>query len=144
MNEKQELPEGWIWTKIGEIVETTSGGTPSRKSPQYFQGDIPWIKSGELNNTIILGAEEFISEEGLQNSSAKIFPRGTLLIACMGQQLAKQAFSVLMQQQIRLSVLFYLSIIYLYLNSAFIGCNRSVKTLSNKVSVGLSLILIKE
>jgi len=89
VNEEKELPEGWIWTKIGEIAETTSGGTPSRKHPEYYQGNIPWIKSGELNDKFILVAEEPISEEGLRNSSAKIFPRDTLLIAMYGATIGK-------------------------------------------------------
>jgi len=83
------LPKGWIWTKLGEIFETTSGGTPSRKKLHYFGGSIPWLKSGELNNDIILTTEETITEEGLNNSSAKIIPKGTLLIALYGATAGK-------------------------------------------------------
>ena len=84
-----ELPEGWMWTRIGEICETTSGGTPSRKNKRYYRGDIPWMKSGELENNIITSAEEYITEEGLENSSAKIIPAGTLLIALYGATVGK-------------------------------------------------------
>ena len=72
------LPEGWIWTTIGEACKTTSGGTPSRKKPSYYGGEIPWLKSGELDDTIVQSTEEFITDSGLKNSSAKVFPKGTL------------------------------------------------------------------
>ena len=78
------LPKGWVWTKIGEIAYTTSGGTPSRKIKAYFNGNIPWLKSGELKDSFINNSEETISEEALKNSSAKIFPVNTILIALYG------------------------------------------------------------
>ncbi len=84
MTENNALPPGWMLSTIGDICETTSGGTPSRKVPSYYGGDIPWLKSGELNDSLIYEIEELITEEGLQNSSAKIFPQGTLLIALYG------------------------------------------------------------
>lgn len=65
----------------------------SRKNQSYYQnGTIPWVKSGELENNIITTSEEFITEEGLLNSSAKIFPAGTLLIALYGATIGKLAF----------------------------------------------------
>ena len=85
----EPLPQGWTWAKIGKICETTSGGTPSRKQPSYFGGDIPWLKSGELENELVRRAEEFITEEGLNNSSAKIIPKGTLLVALYGATVGK-------------------------------------------------------
>ena len=48
-----ELPEGWKWCRLGEVADWGSGGTPSRKNPKYYQGSIPWIKTGELNETYI-------------------------------------------------------------------------------------------
>ncbi len=84
MNGRPALPEGWVWTTIGEVAQTTSGGTPSRKHPEYFDGDIPWVKSGELRDGLVSLVEECITEEGLKNSSAKIFPRGTALVALYG------------------------------------------------------------
>lgn len=70
--------------KIGEVVETTSGGTPSRSRSDYYGGKIPWVKSGELEDNFIDDTEEKITELGLKNSSAKIFSQGTLLIAMYG------------------------------------------------------------
>src|SRR5438874_1829860 len=77
--------------KLGEVFKTTSGGTPSRKVSRYYNGNIPWVKSGELESNIIFDTEEKISEEALENSSAKIFPRGTLLIALYGATIGKLA-----------------------------------------------------
>lgn len=87
-----ELPEEWEWKKLGELCETTSGGTPSRKNPEYYNGNIPWVKSGELNKGLILKTEEYITEEAIKNSSAKVFPTGTLLIALYGATIGKLAF----------------------------------------------------
>ena len=83
------LPSGWRWVRLGEVCETTSGGTPSRKKPEYFGGNIPWVKSGELNDSIIVDTEEKITELGLKNSNAKLFPKGTLLIAMYGATVGK-------------------------------------------------------
>jgi len=74
---------------LKEICETTSGGTPSRSRPDYFQGKIPWLKSGELNDDWIADSEEHITEEALRNSNAKVFPKGTLLIALYGATVGK-------------------------------------------------------
>ncbi|WP_161629762.1 MULTISPECIES: restriction endonuclease subunit S [Rhodonellum] len=78
--------------KLGEVLKTTSGGTPSRSNSNYYTGSIPWVKSGELNQNTILETEEHISEEAVKNSSAKIFPKGTLLIALYGATIGKLAF----------------------------------------------------
>jgi type I restriction enzyme S subunit len=87
-----ELPEGWVVKKLGEIFKTTSGGTPSRKVDAYFTGNTPWVKSGELDHHTIYSAEENISNEAVENSSAKIFPIGTLLIALYGATIGKLSF----------------------------------------------------
>ena len=87
-----QLPKDWKWMKLGEVCHTTSGGTPSRREPKYYNGNIPWVKSGELNKGLIKDTEEKISEEALKNSSAKIFPKGTLLIALYGATIGKLAF----------------------------------------------------
>ncbi|RKO66500.1 restriction endonuclease subunit S [Desulfofundulus salinus] len=85
------VPEHWEVVKLGDVADTKSGGTPSRNVPEYFKGNIPWVKSGELDDNIIFKTEEQISEKGLENSSAKIFPRGTLLIAMYGATAGKTA-----------------------------------------------------
>ncbi len=89
MMEIGEMPEGWVIRKISDIAETSSGGTPSRDKKEYFIGSIPWVKSGELKDNTIYDTEEKITEKGLQNSSAKLFPKGTLLIALYGATVGK-------------------------------------------------------
>ena len=74
----------WEKKKIGDICDTFSGGTPSRSHPEYFNGDIPWIKSGELNQENIYETEEFLTKKGIESSSAKMVKKGTLLIAMYG------------------------------------------------------------
>lgn len=74
----------WKRCKLGEVCDTYSGGTPNRAHPEYFGGNIPWIKSGELNKENIYSTEETITELGLENSSAKYIKKGTLLIAMYG------------------------------------------------------------
>ncbi len=87
-----KLPNGWRVRKLGEVCTTTSGGTPSRGIKSYYEGNIPWVKSGELDKGLITVTEEKISEEAVKNSSAKIFPKGTLLIALYGATIGKLAF----------------------------------------------------
>ena len=77
---------------LGDIFFTTSGGTPSRKIPEFYNGTIPWIKSGELDKGIITKAEEYITEKAVKSSSAKLFPKGTLLIALYGATIGKLSF----------------------------------------------------
>ena len=66
--------------KIREIGALTSGGTPSRAKPEYFEGDIRWYSAGELNSLYLPDSVEHISETALQQSSAKLFNKGTLMI----------------------------------------------------------------
>lgn len=74
---------------LGDIAKTTSGGTPKRSVTEYYDGDIPWIKSGELNDGLIEQVEEYITAEALKNSSAKVYPAGTLVIALYGATVGK-------------------------------------------------------
>jgi len=86
-----ELPEGWVQATLGELGDWSSGGTPSRSKPEYFDGDIPFVKTGDLDDTWLSSVPENISDSGLQNSSAKLFPEGTLLIAMYGATIGKTA-----------------------------------------------------
>ncbi|RCW31372.1 restriction endonuclease subunit S [Marinilabilia salmonicolor] len=86
------MKEDWVEEKLGNIFFTTSGGTPSRRNSDNYKGNIPWVKSGELEKGIIYDTEEKISQKGLKNSSAKLFPKGTLLIALYGATIGKLAF----------------------------------------------------
>ena len=75
----------WPMVRLGEVCETSSGGTPLRSKNEYYHdGSIPWLRSGEIAQGIIEEAESFITKEGLENSSAKIFPKNTVLVAMYG------------------------------------------------------------
>lgn len=80
-----QIPEKWRISRIKFIAKLASGGTPSREHGEYWGGGIPWVKTGELNDGYIENIEESITEEGLMNSSAKVFPKDTLLMAMYGQ-----------------------------------------------------------
>ena len=75
------IPKKWKKQKLGDIYNTSSGGTPSRKKDEYYNGNIPWIKTGELKNIFVLDTKESITEDGLNNSSAKLFKKDTVIIA---------------------------------------------------------------
>ena len=87
--ELYELPQGWEWKTLSELAKTTSGGTPKRSQKSYWGGNIPWVKSGELGDSLIQKNSEYITQEGLNNSSAKLFPKGALLIALYGATAGK-------------------------------------------------------
>ena len=70
--------------KLGDIFEIGSGGTPSKSHPEYYGGDIPWVKTGDLKSEYLYKVEDFITEEGLKNSSAKLYEPDTVLIAMYG------------------------------------------------------------
>lgn len=79
------IPVDWEVKRLGDIAEIGSGGTPSKNHSEYWNGDIPWITTSLLNNPYIESAEEYITEAGLNNSSAKLLNAGVLLIAMYGQ-----------------------------------------------------------
>ncbi|HDM8227304.1 TPA: restriction endonuclease subunit S [Vibrio campbellii] len=83
--QQRETPNGWLIKPIMDVFKVFSGGTPKRGVTDYWGGVIPWVKTGEINYSDISTAEEFITEEGLQNSSAKIAPKGSVLLAMYGQ-----------------------------------------------------------
>lgn len=86
-----EVPENWVWVRLESVASWGSGGTPSRKHEEYYNGDILWIKTGELNNGWIYDTEEKITDEGLKKSSAKLFPPYSVLIAMYGATIGKVA-----------------------------------------------------
>jgi len=84
------LPKGWKRNKIKEYYNTCSGGTPSREKNEYYnEGTIFWVKTGEIQDSLIQKTEELISTEGLKHSSAKILPKWTLLMAMYGVNIGK-------------------------------------------------------
>ena len=92
--DKENLPKGWRMGTIGEFCkEMKSGGTPSRNHNEYWdKNDYPWLKSGEVHNNIIVSIEEYISQLGLDNSSAKVIPQGAVIMAMYGATAAQVAY----------------------------------------------------
>jgi type I restriction enzyme, S subunit len=82
--EFRDAPE-WCVEPLGELFETMTGGTPDRTLKKYWNGTIPWVTTSLIDFNVIYSAEEFINAEGLENSSAKLFPKDTVLIAMYGQ-----------------------------------------------------------
>lgn len=81
----------WPLVRLSDFCITGSGGTPSRKNPEYFEGEIPWIKSGDLRENIVTQATEFITDDAIKNSSAKIVSKGSILLAMYGATVGRMA-----------------------------------------------------
>ena len=84
-----KLPVSWVMSELGELGKWTSGGTPSRSNGKFYQGEVPWIKSGDLPDGAIRRIDESISNEAIQGSSAKVYPVGSLLVAMYGATIGK-------------------------------------------------------
>jgi type I restriction enzyme, S subunit len=78
-------PKGWKIDKIGEVTKVETGRTPSREKSSFYGGDICWIKTTEVNGSVIYETEEKLTQEGLKASNCKIFPKDTLIVAMYGQ-----------------------------------------------------------
>jgi len=89
------IPNDWEVKRLGELASISAGGTPSRSIAKYWNGDIPWITTSELDFGTVSQADQFISKEGLNNSAAKILPPGTLLMALYGQGKTRGKVAVL-------------------------------------------------
>lgn len=84
-----EIPQSWCWTKLGKIGIWQSGATPSRTRKDYYGGSIPWLKTGDLNDNYITDIPEFITELALKETSVKLNPTGSILIAMYGATIGK-------------------------------------------------------
>jgi len=84
------VPENWEVCKVGDVAKIQSGGTPTREiAENWIGGTIPWVKTGEINYCVIHDTEEKITATGLANSAARLFPKGTLLMAMYGQGITR-------------------------------------------------------
>ena len=79
-----KIPEGWCFSKLGSIGVWKSGGTPSRSSPAYYNGVIPWLKIADLPDGYVTNCSEKISHDAINNSSAKVNPEGSVALAMYG------------------------------------------------------------
>lgn len=84
-----EIPEGWVWTRLGMIGNWQAGATPSKGNTKYYKGSIPWLKTGDLNDNYITKIPEHISELALKETSVKLNPTGSILIAMYGATIGK-------------------------------------------------------
>jgi type I restriction enzyme, S subunit len=88
------LPKGWRMGKVKEMYKTTSGGTPSRAKEEYYEnGTINWVKSKELNGSFIFDTEEKITVEAVKNSSTKLIPKHSVLVAMYGATVGEYAIT---------------------------------------------------
>ena len=88
-----EIPHSWQWTRMGNIGEWGAGATPSRTNSSYYNGDICWLKTGELNNSIVYDTEEKITSKALSECSLKMNKPGDILIAMYGATIGKLAIA---------------------------------------------------
>ncbi|HZH69048.1 MAG TPA: restriction endonuclease subunit S, partial [Flavobacteriaceae bacterium] len=92
---KIDIDPDWEIVELQEVCSVTSGGTPDRKNSSYWNGDIPYVKTGEIFFNRIKHAEEFITEEGLINSSTRLISPGTILMAMYGQGVTRGRVAIL-------------------------------------------------
>ncbi len=90
-----ELPEGWVWSRIGESFEVYVGSTPRRARSDFWNGDIPWVSSSEVSFSRIKATREYITEDGLKNSSVTLHPIGTVLLGMIGEGKTRGQVSIL-------------------------------------------------
>ncbi|MBX0325184.1 restriction endonuclease subunit S [Halomicroarcula sp. F13] len=87
------------WIRISDVCdETKNGGTPKRSEERYWEGEIPWLKSGEVDNNKLYDAEEYITKKGLDQSSAKLFRPDTVLVAMYGDGNTRGRASLLKEE----------------------------------------------
>jgi type I restriction enzyme M protein len=89
------IDPAWATVSVGDVASIRSGGTPDRSHPDYWGGDIPWIKTGQIDFKRIDSAEEFITQAGLANSAARMVPAGTILMAMYGQGVTRGRVAIL-------------------------------------------------
>ena len=88
-HDTNQLPVSWCWTTLGKVGKWQSGATPSRLNKEYYGGDIPWLKTGDLNDGCIYDIPETITQKALEESSVKLNPVGSILIAMYGATIGK-------------------------------------------------------
>ena len=88
-SELGKIPEGWRVQRLGDICKCLLGGTPSRNKDEYWNGDVAWINSGEVNKFRIVEASEYITQEGLNHSATKLLPKKTTVLAITGATLGQ-------------------------------------------------------
>ena len=86
-----DIPDSWKWVHIGNIGSWSSGATPSRTHAEYYGGNIPWLKTGDLNDGYVLSIPETITDLALEKTSVRLNPVGSVLMAMYGATLASHS-----------------------------------------------------
>jgi len=155
-----ELPKGWKWVSIGDIFEVFIGSTPKRNIPQYWGGSINWLSSGEIAFCNITNTREKITEEGLKNSACKVHPKGTVIIAMIGEGKTRGQAAILkipsshnqntaairVDEKVYSSVLLYYYLVFKYEDNRKVGSGNNQKALNKERvnSITIPLPPIKE
>ena len=84
-----DIPESWRWVRVGNCGSWGSGATPSRTNSEYYGGTIPWLKTGDLNDSVITKIPEYITELALEKTSVRLNPVGSVLMAMYGATIGK-------------------------------------------------------
>jgi len=84
-DELNPLPRGWVQSTLGAMFSIHIGATPKRNDPSFWGGDVPWVSSGEIQFNRIAKTKETITQSGLDNTSTELHPKGTVLLAMIGQ-----------------------------------------------------------
>lgn len=85
----------WPVVQVGDVASIRSGGAPDRSNADYCGGTIPWVKTGQIDFNVIQSAEEFITQAGVENSAARMFPARTILMAMYGQGVTRGRVAIL-------------------------------------------------
>ena len=86
-----DIPESWMWVRVGNIGSWSAGATPSRTNAEYYNGSIPWLKTGDLNDGYVSEVPESISTLALEKTSVRLNPVGSVLMAMYGATIGKLA-----------------------------------------------------
>lgn len=84
-----DIPDNWTWVRVGDMGSWASGATPSRTNPDFYGGNIPWLKTGDLNDGYIDDVPEYITEIALEKTSVRLNPKGSVLMAMYGATIGK-------------------------------------------------------
>jgi type I restriction enzyme S subunit len=133
-----EIPEGWKIGALSYLAKIDTGSTPDRSRPNYWNGNIPWVKTGEVRYDVITETEEYISENGLKNSATRLAPKGTILMAMYGQGVTRGRVAVLgvpaTYNQACCAILFNARILNTYGYYFFIAAYPHVRDAGNETS----------
>lgn len=149
------IHSSWEVTKIGKEFEVFVGATPSRKEPTYWNGDISWVSSGEVQFCRISKTKETITKKGYDNSSTKIHPKGTVLLGMIGQGKTRGQAAILdieaatnqnvaaieVSKTDNIPEFLYYYLQYRYLETRMIGSGNNQKALNKSRVENLDLVL---